>query len=205
MADGHGFQLLENARPRARDQGESRMRPRWPSVPERCTVRWRLTQAQFDTFHAFHEDDLLSGSLDFDVQVQLRGEASGTSSGVTWYTVLIEGEYSVEVDKTQRYVVSATLRLVEELGPVRIPPGIEASIVLSFGLSAQTLPPPLAATISLNFALQALMPTGPTGATISLNFGMVWTVEDPAPESADRETEAGIGRDTESGESRTTG
>lgn len=205
LADGHGFQLLENARPRARDQGESRMRPRWYTVPERCTVRWRFTQTQFDAFHAFHEGTLLSGSLDFDVLVQRRGEASGTSDGVTWYTALFEGEYSFEVDKTQRYVVSATLRLVEELGPERVPPSIESSIVLNFGMTARTLPPLLTATISLPFGLQALMPTGPAGATISLNFGMVWTVEDPAPESSDRETEAGLGRDTESGESRTTG
>lgn len=205
LADGHGFRLLENARPRARDQGESRMRPRWYTVPERCTTRWRLTQAQFDTFHDFYEDVLLAGTLDFDVLVQLRGEASGTSSGVTWYTALFEGDYSFEVDKTQRYVVSATLRLVEELGPERVPPGIESSIVLSFGLTAQTVPPLLTATIALPFGLQALMPTGPAGASISLNFGMVWTVEDPAPESADRDTEAGLARETETGEPRTTG
>jgi hypothetical protein len=204
LADGHGFQPLENARPRQRDQGEMRMRPRWRTTPERCTVRWRFTQAQFDLFDAWYEDTLRAGTLDFDVPVHRRGQTSGDSSGLTWYTALFEGDYACEVDKTQRYFVSATLQLLDDLGPDRVPPGITSTIALDFGLSAQTLPPLLAATIELNFGLQAVMPSGATGATIELDFGLAWVAGSTPPGASIRETDSGEEREVDSGDTRLT-
>jgi hypothetical protein len=195
---------MENARKRARDQGEMRTRPRWRSTPDRCTVRWRFTQAQFDAFDAWYEDTLVAGALDFDVPVHRRGQLSGTSSGVTWYTAAFEGGYSVEVDKTQRYVVSATLRLLQDLGPNRVPPGIEATLGLQLDMTARTVPPRLAARIDLAFGLQAVLPTGATGALIQLSFGLSWVAGGTPPGAATRETDAGAEREIDSGDARIT-
>ena len=198
LVEGHGFQPEPNARERPRDQGEMRMRPRFRSVPELCTVSWLyVEQAHFDAFDVWYEDELLAGSLDFDLRVQDRG----TEFGRRWYTAQFVGDYRCDVLDALMYRVSATLRLVEDLGTLRIPPGIEATIGLNFGLRAQTAAPPFAVTIGMNFVLQASMPMPPLAASIGLNFTLHAAMP-LAPLGGLRETDAGASRETDAGTTR---
>lgn len=202
MVDEYGFQPKPNARLRDRDQGEARMRPRWRSVPELLTVNWTLvTQEEFDVFHEWYERDLDVGSLDFDLPVQARG----TPFDFTWYTAQFVGDYKCEVLDPFGYLVSATLLLIEELGSVRIPPGIEASIGLPFTLLARTVAPQFAATINLNFVLTAEPANPILEAILGLQFGLAWASSGAVPTSSQtRETEVGEDREIESGELRVT-
>lgn len=194
MVDEYGFQPKPNARLRDRDQGEARMRPRWRSVPELLTVNWTLiTQEEFDIFHEWYERDLDVGSLDFDLQVQARG----TPFELTWYTAQFVGDYKCEVLDPFGYLVSATLLLIEELGTVRIPPGIEVTIGLPFALIANTAPPPFAAIIGLNFVLTAITPQTSLISTIELPLGMVWALPPVPSSSQERETDFGDVRETD--------
>jgi hypothetical protein len=200
--DGHAFQSEPNARKRPRDQGEMRMRPRFRSVPELLTATWMYkTQEEFDAFDAFYEDALLSGSLEFDVPVHDRG----TPTGRRWYTAQVVGDYRCDFDLPRIYRVTATLRLIEDLGTVRIPPGIQATIGINFGLTARTQAPTVAATIGLNFIMTAQAPVPAPGALISLDFAMAWVVPSGDPLlSQDRETDAGEARETDAGDDRQT-
>lgn len=201
LVDPLSFTPEPNAKERPRDQGEMRMRPRFRSVPDLCTASWIFqTQEDFDAFDEWYEDTLQAGSLDFDIQAQDRG----TQYGHRWYTAQIVGDYRADVIVGPRYRVTATLRLIDDLGTVRIPPGIEATIGLNFTLAAQTVPPSFAATIGLNFTLTAEMLPSPPGVTIELLFGMAW-VSAPSPAvSQGRETDAGDARETDAGTTRDT-
>lgn len=99
------------------------MRPRYRSTPEHATVVWVYDQTQFDVFDAWFENDLLVGSQVFDVQLHQRG---GVLAAL-WYAARFVDEYQVQELEGLRYQVTATLLLLEELGPVRITPGIELS------------------------------------------------------------------------------
>ena len=123
LAQGHGFTPLANGRQRKRDAGEMRVRPRYRSTPEHATVVWVYDQTQFDVFDAWFENDLLVGSQVFDVQLHQRG---GVLAAL-WYAARFVDEYQVQELEGLRYQVTATLLLLEELGPVRITPGIELS------------------------------------------------------------------------------
>lgn len=123
LAQGHGFTPLPNGRQRKRDAGEMRMRPRYRSTPEHATVVWVYDQSQFDVFDAWFENGLLVGSQVFDVQLHRRG---GVLEAL-WYVARFVDEYQVQELEGLRYQVTATLLLQEELGPVRITPGIELS------------------------------------------------------------------------------
>jgi hypothetical protein len=118
LVAGHGFTPLPNARERDRDAGERRMRPKYRTVPESCSVAWMLTQAEFDILHEFYESDLAGGTLDFDIQLQARG----TESGLTWFECRFVGDYGFEDVMTAdglMYRVSATLLAVDEIGEDR--------------------------------------------------------------------------------------
>ncbi|MGA0608825.1 hypothetical protein [Caldimonas sp. KR1-144] len=131
LRDGHSFQPLPNARKRDRDAGESRMRPRFRSVPDVCTVSWFIEdQAVFDAFHDWFEETIVVGTEDFDIQV-----ADREAFGRRWYTArfIDDAGYEVQIDECGRYTVSATLWLVEDIGTERVAPGIEASGGIVFG------------------------------------------------------------------------
>jgi hypothetical protein len=162
LREGHGFEPLPNARVRQRDQGEARMRPRYRSVPDQCTITWRFTQAEFDVFDEWFENTIIVGSTDFDLQVADRA----TALGKTWFTARFLGDYERSDASGLRYRVSANLLLVDELGAVRVAPGIEASggIVFSGGVSFDPplLTPEGGITFggSVDFGLPALMAGG---------------------------------------------
>ncbi len=157
-------------------------------------------QEQFDVFDEWYEEGLISGTLDFDLQIDNRG----TATEFTWYTCQFEGDYTCEVLDPFGYQIRATLCLIDDLGTLRIPPGIETTISLNFGLSARASAPQLAASIGLNFGLWAEIPLGPMEAGISLNFSMEWTVPPLPPVGDMRETDAGAARETATGTARET-
>lgn len=121
MVQGHGFTPLANGRGRDRDAGEKRLRPRYRQAPEQASVAWVFTQDQFDAFDAWFEGDLVVGSQVFDVQLHERGGLQTT----LWYVSRFVGDYAAQELEGLRYQVTATLLLLEELGPVRVLPGIE--------------------------------------------------------------------------------
>ena len=199
LVAGHGFQPEPNARERVRDQGEMRMRPRWRSVPELCTVSWLYqTQQDFDDFDAWYEGDLQAGALDFDLRVQDRG----TEFGQRWYTAQFVGDYRCEVFDALLYRVSATLRLIEDLGTLRIPPGIEAMMRCDYTLTGRTVAPTIAATIALDYGFSAAIRPGPLAATMTVTFTL--QAVDTTASDALRETDAGDERETDAGIARET-
>ena len=118
LVAGHGFTPLPNARERERDAGERRMRPKYRSVPDSCTVSFVYTQAEFDAFHEWYEGELEGGVRDFDMQLQARG----TDSGLTWFVCRFVGDYGFEDLMTAdgiMYRVSATVLAVDEIGEDR--------------------------------------------------------------------------------------
>ena len=118
LVAGHGFTPMPNARERERDAGERRMRPKYRSVPDTCSVSWLYTQDEFDAFHEWYEADLIGGTRDFDTQLQARG----TEYGLTWFECRFVGDYGFEELMTAdglMYRVSATLLAVDEIGEDR--------------------------------------------------------------------------------------
>jgi hypothetical protein len=55
------------------ESGESRRAPIYRSVPTAVQVKWAMNQAEFDAFHDWFEDDLLAGSLTFNLPVMQQG------------------------------------------------------------------------------------------------------------------------------------
>jgi hypothetical protein len=198
LVAGHGFEPLPNARRRERDQGESRMRPRYRSVPEMCAASWLFNQEEFDQFHDWFEDTLLAGSLDFDVRVQHRG----TQFGTTWYTAIFPDGYSADVQHGILYLVTAPLLLRESLGTLRIAPGISASggIVFEGGVRMGAFV--LQASGSISFDGGARVGLTGIQAAGGISFGGGSDTEGSAQflfreddDGTERETDAGIARE----------
>jgi hypothetical protein len=157
LVQGRSFQQVPNARPRERDMGESRARPRYRRTEELVAVSWMLQQAQLDTFHDWYEDELIVGTDRFDLQLQGRG---AEPFGMLWYSARFVGDYTAEfvpgesirdlagavIGQRHLYRVSATLRLIEEIGASRTPPGIELLGGIVFGTGGMQFP---AATLAL--------------------------------------------------------
>lgn len=199
LVAGHGFEPLPNARIRERDQGESRMRPRYRSVPEMCAASWLLDQDQFDVFHDWFEDSLIAGSLDFDVRVQLRG----TQTGTTWYTAVFPQGYSADVTHGLLYRINAPLLLREELGPIRIAPGISAWGAIEFTGSVRMTPFVLSASGAITFDGGVGVGLSGIQASGGISFGGGAAVESVVL-SVMREDDNGAERETDSGDVRET-
>ena len=177
------------------------MRPRWRTVPELLNLSWIfVTQEQFDTFDEWYEDYLVAGSLDFDLPVQARG----TDFEFQWYTAKFVKDYKSEVLDPFGYLVTGTVELIKDLGSVRIPPGIQATIGLPFTVTVETAPPPFAATINLNFVLTVETPQVSVVSSIELIFGLTWGSPPVPSASQERETEAGDSRETDVSDTRYT-
>jgi hypothetical protein len=87
LADGHQYRPVDPALTVPKDQGELRRLPRYTAVPRQLALVWRFTQAEFDTFWDWYEDDVDAGARRFDVFVgrQGGGAIDGTAPG-TWHT-----------------------------------------------------------------------------------------------------------------------
>lgn len=197
LVQGHGFQPGPNATPRERDQGERRMRPRYRSAPDLCSASWLFTQEEFDEFHDWFEDVLLAGSLDFDVRVQHRG----TEYGTTWYTAVFAQDYVAEVLHTLLYRVTAPLVLRELIGPVRVPPTVQALGRVAFGGGGVMGRPVLAARGGIAFSGGAGMGSVPLQGRGSVAFGGGGPLRGLAVAQA-READDGSERETDSGFTR---
>jgi hypothetical protein len=127
LASGHSFSVAPLGRPRDRDQGERRMRPRFRFVPLEVDVSWALTQAEFDALDVFFNDTIRAGESSFDARVHLRGSDFARE----WFTCQWIGDYEWSVGTASaeglEYRVSTRLRLLESLGETREAPGILAS------------------------------------------------------------------------------
>lgn len=203
LVQGRTIQQVPNAQARGRDMGESRMRPRYRRSHEAVSVSWVFTQPQFDTFDGWYEDDLLAGSGIFDIELQGRG---ADPFGLLWYTAQFVGDYSFEhIPQRLYYRVTATLRLVEELGAVRVPPGIDGLGLISFGGDAAFAAPALVAIGSIAFTGGAEMFMPEPEATGIVTFSGAAEFGSGPADITDRHTEAGVLRDAESGDMRSTG
>lgn len=122
-AQPHAFSPRPIAQARARDQGEVRQRPnRRGAPPQVLRGEWWLdSQAQFDAFFAWFETDLLAGALDFDVLVAPQG---GTDP--SYWTARFLSQPQYDVRHGLRWTVGCELLLLDEVGAVRTPPGMDA-------------------------------------------------------------------------------
>lgn len=203
LVAGHGFEPLPNARRRERDQGESRMRPRYRSVPEMCMASWLFDQEQFDVFHDWFEDALLAGSLDFDVRVQYRG----TEYGTTWHTALFPEGYSAEVTHGLLYRITAPLLLREALGPVRLAPGISAAGGITFigGVMLMPFTIEAAGAISFSGGVRPALATLSAAGGIEFNGGFSPGQQEEIEEGNQaRQTDDGATREIDEGSIRIT-
>ena len=204
LVAGHGFEPQPNARQRERDQGEMRLRPRWRSVPEHASVTWLLDQDGFDAFDAWFEDSLKAGTGDFDVRVQHRG----TQWGTTWYTAMfLGGVYGCDVVPSATglmYRVTASLQLIEELGPVRVSPGITATLRVNYSLTARTTPPTITALLQLDYGFSAAPRIPHLEATMGYSYTLTATDASAPPPSQVREADSGDERETDAGDIRQT-
>ena len=167
-ADPHSFVPLPLAAGRARDQGESRLRPRRRAAPpQRLRGEWLLTQPQFDAFFAWYETELYAGTEPFDVLVQAQGGALGS-----WWTARFTAPYQAQVQSGLRWAVSVELLLIDELGQFRVAPGLEASGAILFaGYAVAPASGSAGAAGAIVFAGYALAPTAPLRAEGAIVFG----------------------------------
>jgi hypothetical protein len=199
--------------------GESRTRPRYRRTHELVSVSWMLPQAAFDTFDDWYENELIVGAVQFDLQLQGR---TSDPFGLLWYSAQFVGDYTSEfipgesihdlsgavIGQRFLYRVSATLRLVDEIGAVRVPPGIELLGGIFFGGGEMQFP---AAELALEgdgivFGGDIEFPVFPLaaegdgivfgGGEMEMAGGFVASLA--------RVTEAGESRVTEGGENRQT-
>lgn len=124
----HAFSPLDASETKPRDQGEQRRMPLYATVPQLLEAEWFLTQAQFDLFADFYEDDLAAGAERFDLRVAQQG-TSGLQHGarLTYWTAQFIEPYRVVTRGRSHYVVSATLLLLGSPFDIRVAPGILAS------------------------------------------------------------------------------
>lgn len=203
LVQGRTFQPMANAQARDRDQGEARMRPRYRRTHETVSVSWFFTQEQFDDFHEWYEDGIIVGSERFDLELQGRG---ADPFGLIWYTAQFVGDYSFEHTPQRLYYrVTATLRLVDEIGAVRTPLGLESLGEIAFTGAAEFAAPALAALGSIAFSGDAEMFTPEPEAVGSVSFSGAAEFGAGPADITDRETEAGVARATEAGDMRSTG
>ena len=128
LADGHRYRPVDPALTVPKDQGELRRLPRYTAVPRQLALVWRFTQAEFDTFWDWYEDDLDAGARRFDVFVgrQGGGAIDGTAPG-TWHTAQFVQPPQHEPLAGGRWRVQAQLLCIGDPFDVRIAPGILAS------------------------------------------------------------------------------
>lgn len=79
MVENHVQQEAEIAEPCEFEAGEPRLAPIYRTVPTTVMLRWRLTQAQFDDFWDWFENDLFAGSLPMDVSIAEQGSADAVT------------------------------------------------------------------------------------------------------------------------------
>lgn len=128
LAQPHAFEPVDTCDTVPKDQGELRRLPRYGSAPELLALAWRFTQAEFDTFWDWYEDDLLAGARRFDVFVAAQGGTGGTGIAPgTWRTAQFAEVPQHEALRGGRYSVQARVRCIGAAFDERTAPGFFAS------------------------------------------------------------------------------
>lgn len=121
---GHAFSDQGVAEDIAYEQGEDRSRQSWSFNAQLVSASTRLTQAQFDRFVAWYEDDLRAGTLRFDAQVAQQGGTQGAFTA--WWEAQFVGPYRYQA-RSARYEVTAELLLLDGPYATRTAPSLRAS------------------------------------------------------------------------------
>lgn len=125
----HAFSPRSFTTERERDAGERRIRPdrRPPPFQLLQGEYYFSSQAQFDAFWDWYEDELLAGAEDFDVLVAGQG-------GVVpvWWTARHLEVPRYVARRGLRWGVEVQLLLLDEIGTERVEPGLDAAGRLVF-------------------------------------------------------------------------
>jgi hypothetical protein len=194
--EGHAFDDIGAAEDVPFERGEDRARRLYTVPLQVVSVSTKaLTQAQFDSFSRWYEDDLRAGSQRFDLLVAGQG---GTAPA--WWAAQLVGRARYRAT-SGRYVVTAQLLLVDGPYDTRTAPGMHglmsqlaqhralmAADVLLRGLMAQAVAHPgrLAAPALAGLMEQHAEHPGELGAPGSLRI---------TDDGTERETDDGTARE----------
>jgi hypothetical protein len=98
LADGFSASEIDKFFEFETDAFTHRRRRKYRTAPTQIKCSWLLTQAKFDEFDEWYEDELIVGSGSFDFELH----------GVVRETVFV-GDVSVDVEPGMRYRVSASM------------------------------------------------------------------------------------------------
>jgi hypothetical protein len=118
-AEGHAFEDLGVADPVPFERGEDRQRRRFTWAPQIVAVSTRFTQAEFDRFDEWYEQDLQAGAQRFDARVAAQG-----GDAVAWWAAQFVGPYTVTAQRA-RYLVQAQLLLLDGPYDERTAPSLQ--------------------------------------------------------------------------------
>jgi hypothetical protein len=124
---GHAFADVGVAEEAQFEQGEDRARQVVTWAPQLVQVSTRLTQAQYDRFVEWFEEDLSAGTLRFDAPVAAQGGVTGEIDAVAWWEAQFVGPPRAEA-QGPRWLVTAELVLLDGPYSSRTAPGLLASL-----------------------------------------------------------------------------
>lgn len=122
--DGYGVEPLDGVLRTEMTQGPARQRLQFTAVPERITVRWRMTQWQYALFNGWYRTKAQRGAQWFDITLL-------TGLGMVVHEARFSGSgqqpYSAKPQRGGRgggvtWLVTATLE-------IREPPGLTEDVV----------------------------------------------------------------------------
>jgi hypothetical protein len=124
LLDEHQLGAGERVEPAAYEQGEDRHREIRTFTPWLASVAARMTQAEFDRFSDWVDDELRAGTLPFDIQVHSLVGAGGQWWQARFVPSSDQGPYRYEARSGPRYLVSASLILLDGPYDTRTEPGL---------------------------------------------------------------------------------
>jgi hypothetical protein len=134
LLEGHQLRSGERIAVAQFDQGEDRHREIRTFTPMLARVSTVLeTQADFDRFYEWFEDDIQSGSLRFDTKV-----AGLNGALVQWWVAQFIGPYRVEIPKIGISIVTAELALLDGPYDAGFDPDTEGDTRVAPGISARS-------------------------------------------------------------------
>jgi hypothetical protein len=124
--------------PVAFERGEDRQRTRYTVNPRLATVSTLLTQAQYDRFVDFVENELWAAARRFDVRVATEG---GVRAGLSWWSAQFVGPPREvprgSIGRGVRWEVFAELLLLDGPYATRTAPSLRGQALLTTALVAQ--------------------------------------------------------------------
>jgi hypothetical protein len=133
LLDGHAFDAVGVTDDAAMDQGEDLMRQVYTWVPKIANVSTTITQAHFDRFFGFYEDELLAGTRRFDTKVAAEG-----GRGPEWWVAQYIAPPQWEArEGGWLYTVRAQLLLLDGPYSLRLAPSLRARLGVVTQLEAR--------------------------------------------------------------------